>query len=109
VHGCPNLTEGSWCHEHLKQQPRSPSTRVTQSRDHRRKRERIVRQGPPWTCSICGEPIMSSDDMDVHHVVAVADGGAEAMTAPAHSTLQPQPRGEDDSGLVAGLPATLGG
>jgi hypothetical protein len=83
--GCPNLTEGSYCIEHNKQRRRSPSTRVTQSREHRRKRERIVRQGPPWICSICGMPIMSADDMQLHHVVAVANGGAKGKTAPAHA------------------------
>lgn len=77
--GRPNYTEGSWCADHLKQQPRSPSTRVVQSREHRRKRERIVRQGPPWICSICGMPIVSADDMQLHHVVAVANACVEVV------------------------------
>ena len=82
--GCPNLTEGTWCRLHAPEY-RSPTTAVSSSRDHRRKRERLVRMGPPWVRSICNGLITSADDMQLHHVVVVSNGGAKGKTAPSHA------------------------
>jgi hypothetical protein len=45
----------------------------------------LVRQGPPWTCSICGAVILFAADLDAHRVLPVALGGPAGPVAPAHA------------------------
>ena len=79
------MENGSWCLSH-RPDNRSPSSTATATRRHKRLRERLVRQGPPWVCGICGQLIHSASDMQAHHVVAVANGGAvKAEVVPTHA------------------------
>jgi hypothetical protein len=82
---CVNYTTSSYCPQH---EPKavSPSTIATRSAEHRAARKRILAEGPPWPCSICGDPILEASDMEVHHVVPAGQGGQSGMAneAPAH-------------------------
>jgi 5-methylcytosine-specific restriction endonuclease McrA len=83
---CPvyAVTGGSYCAAHGGL--RSPSSTATRRMPHRRRRARVLSDGPPWTCCLCGLLVVSATDMELHHVTALARGGDDhsANVAPAH-------------------------
>jgi RNA-directed DNA polymerase len=37
----------------------------------------IIAQDQDWTCPICGEPLLNGENLDIHHIVPVKDGGRD--------------------------------
>jgi 5-methylcytosine-specific restriction endonuclease McrA len=54
---------------------------------HRRRRQALLRKGPPWVCHLCGGLIWKPHDMQLDHVVAIAAGGAhDGEVRPSHAS-----------------------
>src|ERR1700752_5186729 len=85
--GCPNLaTSGSYCEVH-RAKHKSPSTLVSRTTAHRKKRARLVRQlaaGVPMDCAICGRRLKTGDKVNLHHVRPIVLDGPNEDTALAH-------------------------
>jgi hypothetical protein len=37
----------------------------------------IIAQDQDWTCPICGEPLLNGENLEIHHIVPVKDGGRD--------------------------------
>lgn len=86
--GCPAYAAPgkSYCDEHQRDRPPSPSQLAARSGTYKRHRQRLLDQGPPWTCGICGQTITTADDLALDHITPVTQGGANEPSnyQPAH-------------------------
>lgn len=78
--GCPNLTEGRFCEEHVKLQnknyekyERDPKTKSRYGRAWKRIRDKYVSLHP--FCELCYEKGMLVETEEVHHKKKLSDGG----------------------------------
>lgn len=74
--GCPEYAVAgrSYCREHEPKKKPSPSTKACGDAFHKRRREALVRQ-LPLPCFHCGELVLTSADLDAHHLTPIAQGG----------------------------------
>ena len=81
--GCPNLTEGTYCEKHKKEQDkqynkflRSPDHNKKYGRNWRRVRERYIKLHP--LCERCLKEGKFTPVEEVHHIIPVSRGGTNA-------------------------------
>lgn len=99
--GCPNYAgPEAWakgrCPDHSTQYQRehaSPSSRLTRTARHQRRRRAMLTGPWPKTCHLCGHVIHSPDDLDVDHPVPVAAGGGDGEVRPAQRACNRSRRG----------------
>lgn len=96
--GCPNLTEGRFCEEHVKLQnhnyeryERNPQTKRKYGRAWKRIRDREIKEKP--YCQVCLSKGIMVEAEEVHHKVPLSEGGTHArenlvcLCASCHSRL----------------------
>lgn len=98
--GCPEyaIPGKSRCRLHESEHERkrrTPSQRITETHRWRMLRARLIRTRP-WVCGICGLPIETREEIEVDHIVSLAEGGEpydEKNLELTHSSCNRRKRG----------------
>ena len=96
--GCPNLTDGRYCEEHVRQEnrryeryQRDPATKRRYGRAWQRIRNRYAAAHP--FCEECYKKGVLTPTEEIHHITPLAHGGTHAddnlmaLCKPCHSRI----------------------